>query len=193
MKLEVIDSYCTGNFATVGTFPQYIEVETLPTRDRLKLKCYKVLDMDLPIIELDSDKYNAMVLEQQEKELDALKIKKIEQSKNNLKEFLKNKKIVSSCHGGIEKKYSITSEKQSHIASVLLAATIAEQNNIEYNASWNASGEPCTYDWTLKELRTLAMEIESMVRPFIMKQQYIEVAINEAKTIEEVNAISVVF
>lgn len=63
----------------------------------------------------------------------------------------------------------------------------------KYQPSWNASGEPCTYDWTLNELKQLAAEIEAVVRPLISRQQTMEVEIKSATTIDEVNGVSLSF
>lgn len=63
----------------------------------------------------------------------------------------------------------------------------------KYQPSWNSVGEPCTYDWTINELKQLAAEIEAAVRPLVSKQQTMEVEIKAAKTIEEANAVSLSF
>lgn len=63
----------------------------------------------------------------------------------------------------------------------------------KYQPSWNAAGEPCTYDWTLNELKQLAAEIEAVVRPLISKQQTMEVQIKGATTIEEAKSVSLSF
>lgn len=63
----------------------------------------------------------------------------------------------------------------------------------KYQASWNATGEPCTYDWTLSELVILAAEIEAVVRPLISKQQEMEVAIKNAGSIEAAKKVKITF
>lgn len=63
----------------------------------------------------------------------------------------------------------------------------------KYQPSWNATGEACTYDWTLAELKQLAAEIEAVVRPLISKQQSMEVQINAATSIEAAKAVNIVF
>lgn len=63
----------------------------------------------------------------------------------------------------------------------------------KYQPSWNAAGEPCSYDWTLNELKQLAAEIEAVVRPLISKQQTMEVEIKAATSIEAVKAVNLSF
>lgn len=63
----------------------------------------------------------------------------------------------------------------------------------KYQASWNATGEPCTYDWTLSELVILAAEIEAVVRPLISKQQEMEVAIKNAGSIDVAKKVKITF
>ena len=76
---------------------------------------------------------------------------------------------------------------------MILTAQMALASGAEYNPSWNASGEECTYDWTLEELTQLAFEIEAMVRPLVSRQQSMEVAINEATNVDTLNAIDITF
>ena len=194
MKVEVKNGYCTGNYAVIGGGIDWIEVEELPTDDTLKIRCYKPLKNDDGItLEFDEEKYNTLLKEQQTEKLAVLKLQKIEKSKQNLQEYLEKTKLVSSVHGGIEKNYSITSEKQQYLASMILTSQMSLASGVKYQPSWNASGEECTYDWTLEELTQLAFEIEAMVRPLISQQQTMEVAINNAITIDELNAIDITF
>ena len=63
----------------------------------------------------------------------------------------------------------------------------------KYQPSWNAVGEPCSYDWTINELKQLAAEIEAVVRPLVSKQQTMEVEIKAATTIEGAKDINLSF
>lgn len=194
MKVEVKNGYCTGNYAVIGGGIDWIEVEELPTDDKLKFKCYKLLENDDGItLEFDEEKYNALLNEQQDEKLAVLKLHMIEKSKKNLEAHLQTSKLTSDCHGGLKKQYSITSEKQQHLASVILTATVAEQSGLSYQPSWNASGEACTNDWTLKELQQLAIQIEEMVRPLVTRQQHMEVSILSAESVEELETIDITF
>ena len=118
--------------------------------------------------------------------LEELKDWQIKVSKQRLKEYLESNPIFSTCHNPNGAYYTITEEKQQYLAQMILITQLAKQNNIEYQPSWNASGEPCTYDWTLEELQQLAFEIESVVRPLVSKQQAIESQIKACETKEEV-------
>lgn len=112
-------------------------------------------------------------------------------SKNQLGTYLENHPITSTVHGGVEAKYSITREKQNMLTSMILMTEMAKQSGLEYTPSWNATNEPCTYDWTVEELQTLAVQIESTVRPLISLQQTIESNIRKASTVEEAIAAAV--
>lgn len=116
---------------------------------------------------------------------------RIKESKKALSEFFNTATIKSSCHGGKEAEYSITSEKQSYLISMIAIADLAAASGVEYQPSWNASGEICTYDWTVDELKQLAFEMETYVRPLVSKQQTIEKSISACKTVAEVKEIEI--
>jgi len=117
----------------------------------------------------------------------------IEKSKKNLEEHLSNNPILSTCHKEFEKLYSITKDKQTLLAQMIAITRLAIENNVEYQPSWNASGEECTYDWTLEELKQLSFEIENVVRPLISRQQKMEAKIKQSKTKEEILNININF
>lgn len=123
--------------------------------------------------------------------LEQLKDYQITKSKENLEAYLLANPITSSCHGEVEKQYSITKEKQALLTQEIAIVQMAIQAGIEYQPSWNAAGEPCTYDWTLEELKQLAFEAVTVVKPLISHQQTIEAQINAAQTKEEVLAVSI--
>lgn len=125
--------------------------------------------------------------------LDELKIYKIIKSKENLESYLAAHPIISSCHGGVEKQYSITKEKQTLLTQMILITKVAINAGQTYHPSWNAQGEPCTYDWTLQELQQLAFETEAVVRPLVSHQQTMESLIKEAHTKGEVISIDITF
>jgi ABC-type transporter Mla subunit MlaD len=115
---------------------------------------------------------------------------RITESQTALATWLENNPIESTCHGGVAAKYSITAEKQAYLQAMILITTMAATNNIPYSPSWNAKGQPCSYDWTLEELQELAMEIEEVVRPRISRQQAIEQEILKVSTMDELVAIT---
>lgn len=125
--------------------------------------------------------------------LDQAKKFRVEESQMALAAFLADNPIISSCHGGKPALYSITKEKQAYLQSMIGTAQIALANGIEYKPSWNATGEACTYDWTLEELQILAMQIETVVRPLVSKQQMIEKEIIAAKTMEALSAVTITY
>lgn len=122
--------------------------------------------------------------------LDDAKKQRVIESQKKLAAFLEDNPIISTCHGE-EAFYSITAEKQSYLQSMILLATTAASNGIDYTPSWNAMGEPCTYDWTIPQLQQLAMEIEVRVRPIVSQQQAIDRDIRAAKTMDELVEIDV--
>ncbi|WOO34960.1 hypothetical protein R2R35_14255 [Anaerocolumna sp. AGMB13020] len=125
--------------------------------------------------------------------LEQLKAYQITKSKENLETYLEANPITSKCHGGAEKQYTITKEKQALLTQEMAIVQMAIQAGIEYQPSWNAAGEPCTYDWTLEEIKQLAFEAVTVVKPLISHQQTIEAQINAAQTKKEVLAISIEF
>lgn len=125
--------------------------------------------------------------------LTELKAWQINLSKTNLDNFLNTHPIKSKCHGGSEKLYSITKEKQSLLTQMIMIVQAAVNAGQTYQPSWNAQGEPCTYDWTLQELQKLAFEAEAVVRPLVSHQQTMEANINVAETKENVLAVKVEF
>lgn len=189
----VIDKnrYFTGNYAEVGELEGSVEVESIPQEtDRLKRTSYQYADGEWVF---DQAYYQKRLEEGQSEELARIKAERTAQSKQNLKQYLETCKLSSACHKGIEKQYSMTSEKQQHLANMILTATMAAQAGIPYQPSWNAAGEECTYDWTIGELQQLAMEMEGAVRPLVSKQQRMEVSIQEADSLDELGAIDISF
>jgi len=123
--------------------------------------------------------------------LEELKEWYINLSKQKLKEYLENNPIFSTCHDPNGAYYSITEEKQQYLSQMIIITQLALQNGIDFQPSWNATGEPCTYDWTLEQLQQLAFEIERTVRPLVTKQQEIESKIQKANSKEEVLRITI--
>lgn len=195
MKIELDkDSYLTGNYATVGGGNDWVEVDNLPifTDDKNfsnKIICYKYVDGEF---DFDEEKYNEAKLNRISEELKFKKKTLIAQSKQNLADYLSNHTITSSCHGEAAE-YSITSEKQSHLSNMIVAAQMAQTTGVDYSPSWNATGQKSTDDWTLAQLQQLLFEIEAVVRPLVSKQQAIELQLSSAETIEELESIEITF
>ena len=125
--------------------------------------------------------------------LEEIKKHLILESKGNLELYLAAHPITSKCHGDVEKQYTITKEKQTLLTQMIMIAQVAVNAGQTYQPSWNAQGEPCTYDWTLQELQQLAFEAEAVVRPLVSHQQTMEAEINAAETKENALTIDIIF
>lgn len=198
MKANVDENgYFTGEYATVGGDDAWAEVETLPEETEwIKQSCYKLVDgawiFDEQLYDSKKKQAEQDREEKQEKLFEERKKSLINQSKQNLADYLACHTVTSTCHGEAAK-YSITSEKQSYLASMIMTTQMAQTAGIAYKPSWNASGQACTYDWTLEQLQQLAFEIESVVRPLVSKQQMMEMQLSAAETLEALEAVDITF
>lgn len=123
--------------------------------------------------------------------LEEAKAAKVEESQVLLARWLNDHPITSTAHKGIMAQYSITREKQSYLRDMIITASEAVASGIEFTPSWNAVGEPCTKDWTIDELRQLALEISLVVRPLVTHQQHIDKTIQACTTVDEVVAVEI--
>lgn len=139
------------------------------------------LDKRVSVLEPVTD-YTTLSLE------DAIAFR-VKESAAALSEYLAANPITSTCHKGIAAKYSITKDKQEYLQSMISVCTLAKQSGRPYQPSWNATGEVCSYDWTIEELVQLAMEIEATVRPLVSYQQTIENKIKKCTTMDELKAV----
>lgn len=139
------------------------------------------LDKRVSVLEPVTD-YTTLSLE------DAIAFR-VKESAVALSEYLAANPITSTCHKGIAAKYSITKDKQEYLQSMISVCTLAKQSGTPYQPSWNATGEVCSYDWTIEELVQLAMEIEATVRPLVSYQQTIENKIKKCTTMDELKAV----
>lgn len=117
--------------------------------------------------------------------IDELKEYKILQSKTILAEYLASHPIQSECHG-TNAFYSVTSEKQQYLLSMISISEAAEAAGAPYTPSWNEAGKACTYDWTIDQLKQLALEMAIFVRPLVSKQQEMETKINSLTSEQEI-------
>lgn len=114
---------------------------------------------------------------------------KIIESKFALASYLENNPLKSSCHGGKEAYYNVTSDKQTLMTSNYLTYTIEKSAGIGSPVlTWNAMGEPCE-EWTEQEYLQLILETSAYVKPLVTKQQYYEVEINSCLTQEDLDKI----
>lgn len=119
-------------------------------------------------------------------DLEPLKEQRIAQSKTDLAAYLASHPLQWT-DGNY---YSITAEKQAQLTSKIMAATMAQQSGLRYTLTWNSTGEVCK-EWTIEDLSALAFAIDARVTALVTYQQTQEVAMRNAQTLEELNAIVV--
>ena len=114
----------------------------------------------------------------------SLKEQKIAKSKTDLESYLASHPLLWTDG----KYYTITAEKQAQLTSKLAVAQAKETTGIPYNLTWNTTQEECV-PWEISDLYALAFAIDERVTKLVSYQQSQEVAIRNASTVEEVNAI----
>ena len=119
-------------------------------------------------------------------DLELLKEQRIQKSKDDLAAYLEAHPLQWT-DGNY---YSITAEKQAQLTSKIMAATMAQQSGVRYTLTWNSPGEVCK-EWTIEDLSALAFAIDARVTALVTYQQTQEVAIRNAQTLDELNAIVV--
>ena len=122
--------------------------------------------------------------------LEWAKKKKIAVSKTALAAFLEANPIVSKAHKGEAGTYSVTEEKQQLMALNYNTYQIKKGAGLEPQLTWNETGKECE-TWTEAEYVQLIIEIEAYVKPLVSKQQSIEKMIQEAVSLQEVDAIEI--
>lgn len=121
------------------------------------------------------------------------KEEKINESKTLLADYLERHPLVSNCHGNKEATYTVTTEKQTLMASNYLTYTIAKESGVKNPVlTWNATGEECEV-WTETEYVTLVLQIAEYVKPLVSLQQSYEVQIKACKTQEDLDSIVIVY
>lgn len=126
------------------------------------------------------------VIERSQEELDTDRLpvekdKRIAQSKADLASYLIDHPIQwtdGEC-------YSITEEKQNQLMGTLMAAQLDGKK-----PEWNTTGGVCK-EWELSELTTLAVAIKDRVKALVKYQQTQELAMYNARTLQELEAIEV--
>lgn len=137
----------------------------------------------------DEEAYQTWAEENPETEPDTLtasKIARIQQSKTDLAEYLATHPL-QWMDGNY---YSITAEKQAQLTSKIMAATVAQTMSTDYTLTWNSTGDVCK-EWTLEDLMALAFAIDARVTKLVSYQQTQEVAMKNATSQEELDAIVV--
>lgn len=111
---------------------------------------------------------------------------RIAQSKEDLAAYLETHPIT--WNDG--EQYNITAEKQAQLTSKIMAATMAQTLSQPYTLTWNSTGQMCR-EWTLQDLSALAFAIDARVTALVSYQQTQEVAMRNAVSREELDAIVV--
>lgn len=119
-------------------------------------------------------------------DLEKIKAARISQSKADLASYLEAHPIQWTDG----EYYSITAEKQQQLTSKIMAATMAQTMSADYHLTWNSTGEVCR-EWTLQDLSALTFAIDARVTALVSYQQHQEVAMRDASTPEELDAIVV--
>lgn len=119
-------------------------------------------------------------------DIEPIKQQKIAQSKTDLASYLESNPLQWTDG----EYYSITAEKQAQLTSKIMAATMAQTMSQPYTLTWNSTGEVCK-EWELSELSALAFAIDARVTALVSYQQTQEVAMRNAQTLEELEAIVV--
>lgn len=106
---------------------------------------------------------------------------RIAQSKEDLATYLETHPITWTDG----EQYSITAEKQAQLTGTVVAAQADGQP-----PEWNSTGGVCR-EWDVAELTALAVAIKNRVKALVKYQQTQEVAMRNAASREELDAISV--
>lgn len=187
-KLELDENnYCTGNYCTIGSFKKFIEVENLPVNDYNKLQCYKLSDTSSQTdeniiesqIEFDTEKYENMLIEQANAE--------IELAKNN-----KLKEISDACtntiYAGIDIEdlghFSLTEHDQINISNLYNSAVLGIET-----LPYHADGELCKM-YTKEEIILIGETAKEHVTYNTTLCNHINIWIRRSTTIDEIENIT---
>lgn len=120
------------------------------------------------------------------------KNRKIALSKTVLASYLEANPIVSTAHNGVPGTYAVTSEKQQLMSMNYQTYLVKKGAGMEAELTWNETGKECEV-WTEAEFVQLIIEIEAYVKPLVSKQQSIEMQVQAAETLREVDEIEIVY
>lgn len=187
------ESKLKDNESSINDIQKTVNEAVTNTEKSVDSLSTSVDEMDETLTTVTSDVKELKGKSVDEMTLDEVKEYKINESKSLLADYLASHPITSTAHAGTAAKYSVTSEKQQYIMSMIAIADAAEAAGVPYQPSWNAAGEACTYDWTVDELKQLALEIANYVRPLVSKQQTMESKINDLTDIASVIAYAISF
>lgn len=124
----------------------------------------------------------------EEEALKPRKEDKISESKTALATYLASHPIQWSDG----KYYSVTTEKQALLTSNLALYQISATAGQSFKLTWNSTGDECV-EWNYEELAALALAIGTYVKPFVSRQQELELAIKKCTTQAELDAIEITY
>lgn len=122
----------------------------------------------------------------EEQSLEPIKNSKITESKTVLSEYLSTHPLQWTDG----KYYSVTTEKQALLTSNLALYQISASAGQPFKLTWNSTGDECV-EWVYEELAALALAIGTYVKPFVSRQQELELDIKACATMEELDAIEI--
>lgn len=122
----------------------------------------------------------------EEQSLEPIKNNKISESKTALSEYLASHPLQWSDG----KYYSVTTEKQALLTSNLALYQISASAGQPFKLTWNSTGDECV-EWAYEELAALALAIGTYVKPFVARQQELELDIKACTTMKELDAIEI--
>ena len=168
------------------------------------VEIYPETTLDLEMLKIYEEKEDKIVVtysvNNTERYLNSMREEKIYKSKDNLANYLAGHPLKSCIKGGIEKKYTVTQEKQNQLTSVITSylnsalpyMMVNEPIPESIKIYWNSMGCVCE-EWTYEEITHLKKEIDEYVRPFVSIQQHLEVVICGLPTQKEIKELSVEF
>lgn len=168
------------------------------------VEIYPETTLDLEMLKIYEEKDDKIIVtysvNNTERYLNSMREEKIYKSKDNLANYLADHPLKSCIKGGIEKKYTVTQEKQNQLTSVITSylnsalpyMMVNEPIPKSIKIYWNSMGCVCE-EWTYEEITLLKKEIDEYVRPFVSIQQHLEVVICGLPTQKEIKELSVEF
>lgn len=142
---------------------------------------------DLITKDLKAQTINAL-----DQSLDAVRNNKIIETKRLLEQYYEDNPLFSTVHKKKGEYYSVTSEKQNYLMSMIALVDQSKALGVDFTPTWNSTGEACE-PWTEAELRQLSLEIAQFVYPAVSKQQAYEKQIRSMDNVKEIQALEIVY
>ncbi len=128
------------------------------------------------------------VLNQLDQSIATVKSNKVTESKILLEQHYAQNPLFSTVHNPDGEHYSTTSDKQMYLMSMITLCEQSKALGIEFQPTWNASGELCE-PWTELELQQLSLQIAQFVYPAVTQQQHYEKLIQEMTSVEDIQGL----